>query len=305
MRGAAPAPVAGNGKRALPAMMNADSESVRWQAVVKRDRNATNFVYAVRTTKIYCRPSCAARLARRANIAFFNTSGEAEAAGFRPCKRCLPQDENHKDPQTKLVRAACEAIESSSFSARAPTLRVLAKEAKLTPNHFHRVFKKVTGLTPGQYRKQKISTATNGPEHQGDLEALGEDWFNDLFTFDTALGSGSTGTSDSDLAQIMTESVGNTGENLHTYSSYGTSQPIASASCTGDVQIAPFSGLNNLSGAESVNPFHGLNTFDFNEWSMPTTNVNQLNITSAQGVASSVPTDHDTLYVDQPLFPAR
>ena len=68
-----------------------DTDSARWNAVIAKDRAADGeFFYSVRTTGVYCRPSCAARPARRENVAFHLTAAEAEAAGFRPCKRCKP-----------------------------------------------------------------------------------------------------------------------------------------------------------------------------------------------------------------------
>ncbi|KAL6232152.1 metal binding domain of Ada-domain-containing protein [Aspergillus navahoensis] len=128
------------------------SAATQWQAVVTRDPTAS-FVYAVRTTKIYCRPSCAARLARRANVEFYDTPSQAEKAGFRPCKRCKPEEtlERAINSQVALVQRACRTIEADIRSGTKPTLSKLAGEARLTPSHFHRVFKKVMGVTPGKY----------------------------------------------------------------------------------------------------------------------------------------------------------
>ncbi|KAL4788041.1 metal binding domain of Ada-domain-containing protein [Aspergillus varians] len=128
------------------------STVIRWQAVVTRDPTATSFVYGVLTTKIYCRPSCAARLARRANVEFYDTPAQAERAGFRPCKRCKPETLKPViNPQVVLVQKACQTIKSDIGSGSKPTLNRLAGEAGLTPSHFHRVFKKVMGVTPGNY----------------------------------------------------------------------------------------------------------------------------------------------------------
>ncbi|KAL4734548.1 hypothetical protein BDV11DRAFT_198036 [Aspergillus similis] len=126
----------------------ATSTATRWQAVVTRDPIAS-FVYAVLTTKIYCRPSCAARLARRANVEFYDTPSQAEEAGFRPCKRCKPEETINS--QVALVQKACRTIEADVRSGSKPTLGRLAEEASLTPSHFLRVFKKVMGVTPGKY----------------------------------------------------------------------------------------------------------------------------------------------------------
>ncbi|PLN82034.1 metal binding domain of Ada-domain-containing protein [Aspergillus taichungensis] len=132
--------------------LTSSTAAARWQAVVNRDTTATTFVYAVLTTKIYCRPSCPARLARRANIQFYDTPSQAEAAGFRPCKRCKPEGLQAVNPQTRFIETACQRIRSAiRDGSPRPTLRELADEAALTPSHFHRVFKKMTGVTPGQY----------------------------------------------------------------------------------------------------------------------------------------------------------
>ncbi|KAJ5317918.1 hypothetical protein PENANT_c004G02678 [Penicillium antarcticum] len=134
--------------------VNAVTDSERWQAITKRDITANFFVYAVTTTKIYCRPSCPARLARRANVEFYDTPAQAEKAGFRACKRCRPhsgQTATQSNPQAAVVEKACETIRHNLVSGVKPRLRDLAAQAGLTPSHFHRVFKKLVGVTPGQY----------------------------------------------------------------------------------------------------------------------------------------------------------
>ncbi|KAI9040241.1 putative DNA repair and transcription factor Ada [Aspergillus affinis] len=141
----------------------APSATARWQAVVNRDAHATSFVYAVLTTKIYCRPSCPARLARRANVRFYDTPSDAEQAGFRPCKRCTPQTLRAVNPQIQLIRRACETIEAQVRDGSKPTLRKLADEANLTPSYFHRLFKKIKGVTPGQYAAVVLSRGGGGP----------------------------------------------------------------------------------------------------------------------------------------------
>ena len=136
------------------------STAARWQAVVNRDATVDQFVYCVLTTKIYCRPSCPARLARRANVTFYDTPSQAEAAGFRPCKRCKPASAN---PQQALVQKACATIESDIRAGLKPKLQRLADEAHLTPSHFHRTFKKVLGVTPGQYAARMLDTCREIP----------------------------------------------------------------------------------------------------------------------------------------------
>ncbi|KAJ5742960.1 hypothetical protein N7533_010062 [Penicillium manginii] len=145
----------------------------RWQAVVKRDATVDSFVYAVLTTKIYCRPSCSARLARRANVEFHDTPSQAEDAGFRPCKRCRPQSGRtaaQSNPQTAIVYKACEQIRDELAAGLKPRLQDLAAQAGLTACHFHRVFKKHTGVTPGKYASGLIvSTTTTRPSSSPDV----------------------------------------------------------------------------------------------------------------------------------------
>jgi AraC family transcriptional regulator, regulatory protein of adaptative response / methylated-DNA-[protein]-cysteine methyltransferase len=124
-------------------------DEARWSAVKGRDRTADgSFVYAVRTTGVYCRPSCAARLPRRENVTFHATTADAERAGFRPCKRCRPNEAPLAERQADAVAKACRLIEEAE---EIPSLDVLAQAANLSRFHFHRVFKAVTGLTPKAY----------------------------------------------------------------------------------------------------------------------------------------------------------
>ena len=124
------------------------TDAERWQAVVRRDRSADGaFYYAVRTTGVYCRPSCAARLALRENVSFHAGCADAERAGFRACKRCRP-NEAAANGQAAAVANACRLIETAE---ELPSLDQLAAAAGLSRFHFHRVFKSVTGLTPKAY----------------------------------------------------------------------------------------------------------------------------------------------------------
>jgi len=121
----------------------------RWDAVVARDSGAEGkFFYSVRTTGVYCRPSCASRRPRPENVRFHDTSQEAEAAGFRPCKRCAPTGASLDQKYTARVREACRIIESSETP---PPLAALARRVNVSAYHFHRVFKRLTGLTPHAY----------------------------------------------------------------------------------------------------------------------------------------------------------
>ncbi len=121
----------------------------RWQAVRRRDRAADGmFYYSVRTTGVYCRPSCAARLPRRENVGFHETCAEAERAGFRPCRRCRPNEPGLAERQAAAVAKTCRLIEAAD---ELPSLDALADAAGMSRFHFHRVFKAVTGVTPKAY----------------------------------------------------------------------------------------------------------------------------------------------------------
>jgi AraC family transcriptional regulator of adaptative response/methylated-DNA-[protein]-cysteine methyltransferase len=125
----------------------------RWQAVKRRDPAFDGrFLFAVRTTGVYCRPSCASRPAKRENVSFFATAAEAEKAGYRACKRCRPDKLGAPDPQVEAVKRACERIETAE---EAPRLADLAASVGLSPYHFHRVFKTITGVTPKAYAAER------------------------------------------------------------------------------------------------------------------------------------------------------
>jgi AraC family transcriptional regulator of adaptative response/methylated-DNA-[protein]-cysteine methyltransferase len=129
--------------------MKLDEESC-WQAVQRRDTALDGtFVYAVRSTGIYCRPGCPSRRPRRDQVAFFNSGVEARAAGFRACRRCHPDEALPSSVQAELIRCACATIDAAVDAL--PSLEDLAREARLSPFHFHRLFKSATGLTPRQY----------------------------------------------------------------------------------------------------------------------------------------------------------
>lgn len=131
------------------ATISYDTESARWRAVQTRDRGAdAHFVYAVRTTGVYSRPSDSARLPVRANVAFFASAEAAEAAGYRASRRSRGSHAAARARQARLVEQACRLIREAE---EAPGLAALAARAGLSPSHFHRVFKAETGLTPKGY----------------------------------------------------------------------------------------------------------------------------------------------------------
>ncbi|HEY3178554.1 MAG TPA: bifunctional DNA-binding transcriptional regulator/O6-methylguanine-DNA methyltransferase Ada [Casimicrobiaceae bacterium] len=121
----------------------------RWAAVVARDPKADGtFFYSVATTGVYCRPSCGARAARPENVRFHLTAADAERAGFRPCRRCKPDQPGLAEQHSVQVTELCRIIENAEH---APSLDELAARAGLSPYHVHRIFKKITGLTPKAY----------------------------------------------------------------------------------------------------------------------------------------------------------
>lgn len=130
---------------------DATLDESRWLAVETRDnRKDAEFVFAVRTTGIFCRPSCSARHPLRKNVLFFAGSADAQAAGFRPCKRCQPDKLAPELQRAERVTQACRIIETSNSPL---TLNELASQVAMSPFHFHRLFKSVTGLTPNAWQK--------------------------------------------------------------------------------------------------------------------------------------------------------
>jgi AraC family transcriptional regulator, regulatory protein of adaptative response / methylated-DNA-[protein]-cysteine methyltransferase len=121
----------------------------RWADVVARNPAADGrFFYAVKTTGVYCRPSCGARTPRPRNVSFHVTAEDAKRAGFRPCKRCRPDEVALRERHAATIAQICRRIEAAE---KAPSLSVLAREAGFSPYHFHRLFKSITGLTPKAY----------------------------------------------------------------------------------------------------------------------------------------------------------
>lgn len=151
------------------------NEEAKWQAVLARDEEADGiFVYAVMSTGIYCRPSCPSRRPKRENVAFFDLNKEAETAGFRPCKRCKPQDISTSQKNTLLVEEACRILENADDPI---PLDALANRLGVSSFHFHRLFKRETGVTPAAYgrahRTKRLSEAltSNGTVTQAIFES--------------------------------------------------------------------------------------------------------------------------------------
>ena len=126
-------------------------DDARWRAVIDRDQTADGtFVYSVRSTGVYCRPSCAARLAKRENVQFHASCADAERAGFRACKRCKPDEAGLAAERAAKVAEICRFIDEAED---APSLEQLAGKVGMSPHHFHRVFKAVSGVTPQEYAR--------------------------------------------------------------------------------------------------------------------------------------------------------
>ncbi|AKT42494.1 bifunctional DNA-binding transcriptional regulator/O6-methylguanine-DNA methyltransferase Ada [Chondromyces crocatus] len=132
----------------------------RWAAVLSRDaKQDGQFFYSVRSTGVYCRPSCGARPARPENVAFHVTAAAAAQEGFRPCKRCKPDRPPLAEQHADVVAELCRFIQRADH---APTLDELASHAGFSPYHVHRIFKTATGLTPKAYavahRAERVRT---------------------------------------------------------------------------------------------------------------------------------------------------
>ena len=134
------------------------TDDARWRAVVTRDPDSEGaFFYSVSTTGVYCRPTCGSRRPLREHTRFHDTWRRAESAGYRACKRCKPNDISESESHARAVEAACRRIESAEET---PTLTELAEGAGYSSYHFHRLFKRHTGVTPKAYaqahRSKKI-----------------------------------------------------------------------------------------------------------------------------------------------------
>jgi len=150
----------------------------RWMSIVNRDASDDGeFYYSVKTTGVYCRPSCGARLARPENVQYHLTCGDAEKAGFRPCKRCKPNQPAATKQNAKKIATACRLIEQSE---EVPSLDAMAEHAGLSVYHFHRTFKAITGLTPKEYAEANRSIRVRASLERSDTvtEAIYDAGFN-------------------------------------------------------------------------------------------------------------------------------
>lgn len=177
-----------------------EDDDTRWQAVKDRNANADGFfVYCVRTTKIYCRPICKARLARRANVSFHATGAEAQHAGFRACKRCRPELVGFmpEEDAVRKIRAFVGGAGADGSAGPAQSLSQMARLTGLSKWHFHRVFKRCVGVTPVEYlRMLRVAArpnngASDGNQLQTALDITG------MGSLDATMASGGSSREDS------------------------------------------------------------------------------------------------------------
>ena len=127
-----------------------DDHEAKWQAVLTKDtRFDGQFVFAVSSTKIYCRPSCPSRRPNRERVSFFPIPEQAEQAGFRACLRCQPRDARVLDPQIQMAQEVCRLIDANG--GEQITLSILSEQLGVSSFHLQRTFKNIVGITPKDY----------------------------------------------------------------------------------------------------------------------------------------------------------
>jgi AraC family transcriptional regulator of adaptative response/methylated-DNA-[protein]-cysteine methyltransferase len=129
-------------------------DSLQWQAVTSRDSGADGrFVYAVKTTGIFCRPSCRSRVPSRHNVEFYQSVADAERAGYRPCLRCRPTEVGASKAASRLIVKACRSLETDESIRSEDVARLIG----LSPSYFSRFFRKYVGITPQEYRRRILA----------------------------------------------------------------------------------------------------------------------------------------------------
>lgn len=123
----------------------------KWSLVLARDTRADGrFVYAVRSTGVFCRPSCPSRRPRLENVEFFDSPAQAQKAGYRACRRCTPLERN---PQAQKIEAACRYIDENLDITL--SLTAISRHVAVSPFHFQRLFKRILGISPRQYQQAR------------------------------------------------------------------------------------------------------------------------------------------------------
>lgn len=143
-----------------------DKNTAQWQAVITKDKSFDGqFVFAVSSTKIYCRPSCPSRRPKRERVSFFPLPADAEQAGFRACLRCHPRTSAIADPQLELVKRVCRLLDDADVETT--TLASLSEQTGVSLFHLQRVFKKFMGVTPRQYAEASRVSRFKGATREG------------------------------------------------------------------------------------------------------------------------------------------
>ncbi|KAJ5131632.1 Ada DNA repair metal-binding [Penicillium atrosanguineum] len=155
----------------------------RWRALTQRAPSShSSFLYGVKSTMIFCRPTCTARLARRANVVFYDTAEQAQRDGFRPCKRCQPDDASFLGERQEVVTRVLALLRiQRNDSSMKRSLKELAEEAGVTPSYLCRVFKKTMGVTIGVYMKE-FERTTNEIERDSSVTSSTDITYSDLRT---------------------------------------------------------------------------------------------------------------------------
>ena len=131
--------------------MTSGSLNQKWTLVLARDAKADGrFVYAVKSTGVFCRPSCPSRRPKRENVEFFDSPTQAQQQGYRPCQRCTPLERN---PQTQKVEAACRYIDQNLDVTL--SLTAISRHVAISPFHFQRLFKRILGISPREYQQAR------------------------------------------------------------------------------------------------------------------------------------------------------
>jgi AraC family transcriptional regulator of adaptative response/methylated-DNA-[protein]-cysteine methyltransferase len=131
--------------------MTTSNANQKWSMVLARDTKADGrFVYAVKSTGIFCRPTCPSRRPRRENVEFFNSPAQAQQAGYRACRRCTPLERN---PQSQKVEAACRYIDENLDVTL--SLTAISRHVAISPFHFQRMFKRMLGISPREYQQAR------------------------------------------------------------------------------------------------------------------------------------------------------
>jgi AraC family transcriptional regulator, regulatory protein of adaptative response / methylated-DNA-[protein]-cysteine methyltransferase len=131
--------------------MTATNANQKWSMVLAHDAKADGrFVYAVKSTGVFCCPSCPSRRPRRENVEFFNSPAQAQQAGYRACRRCTPLERN---PQSQKVEAACRYIDENLDITL--SLTAISRHVAISPFHFQRMFKRMLGISPREYQQAR------------------------------------------------------------------------------------------------------------------------------------------------------